>query len=260
LGGRALTAFVNALAVSLLSLVPGHKIGPAALVMAIVGLVFVLAALLSLVRWRQVRLGGWHDVLFLLGLILVFVFQFIEGADVIAHPGDAGSVNTIAILVVVCALIGIARSWELIGGPSIGITHEVMALVRHQQPDAGDQPGSGGQARHGGPGVRRPAGTRRVLSPIRLGKVDGYRGPGWPDSTAPKRYHLDVEVDDMAEAVRRCLELGAGQLSAVRPDFQPRGIGGPCSPTPPGTRSACVPHEPPDSTRPRRGAGRVAQR
>ncbi len=134
----ALTAFINVLAVSLFSLVPGHKIGPAALVMAIAGLVFVLAALLSLIRLRQVRLGTSHDALFLIGLILVFVFQLIEGADVVAHPRDAGSVNTIAILVIVCALIGVARSWELIGGPSIGITHEVMALVRRQEPEAGD--------------------------------------------------------------------------------------------------------------------------
>ncbi len=48
----------------------------------------------------------------------------------IADPGNSGDVNTIAILVVCCFFIGIARAWELIGGPSIGITREVTALVR----------------------------------------------------------------------------------------------------------------------------------
>jgi hypothetical protein len=50
-----------------------------------------------------------------------------------ARPADSGAVNTIAILVVVCILIGIGRSWELIGGPSIGIRQEVTALVRSQE-------------------------------------------------------------------------------------------------------------------------------
>jgi predicted enzyme related to lactoylglutathione lyase len=53
---------------------------------------------------------------------------------------------------------------------------------------------------------------------IRFGRVDGYEGPGWPDSAAPKRYHLDLRVDDVATAVERCLELGAG-----KPEFQPGG-------------------------------------
>ena len=60
------------------------------------------------------------------------MIQLIEGIDVITSPGDFRRVNTIAVLVVVCFLIGIARAWELIGGPSIGITHEVTALVRHR--------------------------------------------------------------------------------------------------------------------------------
>ena len=47
--------------------------------------------------------------------------------------------NTIGILVVVCFLVGIARAWELIGGPSIGIAHEVVAMVRAT--DTGGRPG-----------------------------------------------------------------------------------------------------------------------
>jgi len=134
----ALTAFTNALAVSLFSLIPGQKIAVTSVVVAVFGLLFVAAALLSLVRLRQVRWATVRDAVFLIGLAVVFVIQLVEGISVIADPGNSGDVNTIAILVVCCFFIGIARAWELAGGPSIGIAREVTSLVRDH--DRGEEP------------------------------------------------------------------------------------------------------------------------
>ena len=134
----ALTAFTNALAVSLFSLIPGEKIGWTSVAVSVVGLTFVVAAMLSLFRLRVMRSPTVRDAVFLVGLAVVFVLQLLEGLSVIADPGNAGDVDTIAILVVTCFFIGIGRSWEVIGGPSIGITREVTKLVHGR--DSGAEP------------------------------------------------------------------------------------------------------------------------
>jgi hypothetical protein len=155
----ALTAFVDALAVSLFSLIPGQKIGPTAVAAASSGIVFVAAALLALIRVHQLRRGVLLDVVFLFGLLITFVVQLINGADVLAQPGNSSAVYTIASMVIICFLIGIARAWELIGGPSIGITHEVTALVRDRHRgtrEAVDDRSSGPQPT--APGEHEPRG------------------------------------------------------------------------------------------------------
>ena len=128
----ALSSFTNALAVSLFALVPGEKIGWTSVSVGITGLLFVSASLLSLIRLRPVSLTTVRDGVFLVGLAATFIVQLVSGINVVNMPGDAGAVDTIAIVVVVCFLIGIARAWELIGGPTIGFGHEVVALVRDE--------------------------------------------------------------------------------------------------------------------------------
>ncbi len=131
----ALTAFTNALVISLFALLPGHPDGPTAISVSIVGLLFVIASLLSLVRVRGVHRSDIGDFIFLVVLVVVFVLQLLNGIHISDRPHDKGGVDTLAILVIICFLIGIARSWSLIGGPEIGLFSELRALRRHPAKD-----------------------------------------------------------------------------------------------------------------------------
>jgi hypothetical protein len=47
-------------------------------------------------------------------------------------------------------------------------------------------------------------------------RVEDYSPPTWPAGEIPKQLHLDVDVEDLVEAERRALSLGA-----VRAECQP---------------------------------------
>ncbi|GAB3259788.1 hypothetical protein GCM10027425_22450 [Alteromonas gracilis] len=42
-----------------------------------------------------------------------------------------------------------------------------------------------------------------------FGRVEGWTPPQWPDEGGRKQFHLDLAVEDLAEAERRLVELGA---------------------------------------------------
>ena len=51
---------------------------------------------------------------------------------------------------------------------------------------------------------------------IGFGKVEGWKAPGWPNTSGTKQFHFDLAVDDLATAADALVELGAS-----RPDKQP---------------------------------------
>ncbi|HEX4344014.1 MAG TPA: hypothetical protein VHZ31_00485 [Solirubrobacteraceae bacterium] len=133
----ALVAFTNALTISLFALIPGVGIGITTIVVGVFGLLFVASSLLSVLRLRRSTSVAFRHVTFLAGLCAVFVIEAYEGlrfeADERSDP-----VSTIAVVIVVCFLIGIARSWELIGATRFGLASEVVATMR--QRDRGEAP------------------------------------------------------------------------------------------------------------------------
>jgi hypothetical protein len=134
----ALTAFTNALTISLFALIPDFGLGVTAIIVGVLGLFFVAGSSLSVVRLRHSTTIRFRDVSFLVGQAVVFVVQIVAGARQ-ADVERTGSVETIAILTIVCFLIGISRAWELIGAARPGLRSEVASVMRER---AHDEPGA----------------------------------------------------------------------------------------------------------------------
>jgi phosphatidylserine synthase len=156
----ALVAFTNALTVSLWALLP-NSIGTASLVVAILGLLFIAASLLSLIRLRQLRATA-RDSLFLVFLAVLFVWQLVSAINVTLQSSDSNAVENIATVVIACFLIGIFRAWDLIGGPSIGFRQEVVAMVRAENAERAERAGNAERAENA---ERTENGTGTAASP-----------------------------------------------------------------------------------------------
>src|ERR1700744_4168106 len=103
--------------------------GNTALAFASAGLAYVALSLISLVRahaspGKEKRAGGATVVNFalVLALAVAFVLQLAYAITAAAHPHSLADQRKIATLVVIFFLIGIARAWDIIGGPSVGLS------------------------------------------------------------------------------------------------------------------------------------------
>ncbi len=128
----ALTAFTNALTISLFALISNSGVAWASVSVGIVGVLFIAGSLISLLRERQAHHAALRDATFLIGQLVVFGLQIRYGLQLVANGHNADATQAIAILVVVCFLLGISRSWELVGGPSFSFLGQSFAFVRER--------------------------------------------------------------------------------------------------------------------------------
>lgn len=132
----ALTAFTNALTISLFALIPDVEIRWPTFAVGVGGLLFIAASLLSLLRERRAHRAAIRDATFLIGLLIVFGFQIRFALRLIANSHDADAAQAIAVLIVVCFLIGISRSWELVGGPSFNFFVQSFGFVKDRRDES----------------------------------------------------------------------------------------------------------------------------
>lgn len=115
---------------------PVHQVRASAALTAFTnaGLLFIAGSLISLLRERRAHRAALRDATFLVGQLVIFTLQLLYGLQLVAHGHDTGAAQAIAVLVVACFLLGISRSWELVGGPSFSFFGQAFAFIR-QRPD-----------------------------------------------------------------------------------------------------------------------------
>ena len=138
----ALLAFTNALGISLFGLVPDNNVGYPAGAFGIIGTLFTLASVRSILADTRARARFVAQLSLIAGLLAVFISEIIFGAELIVHWSNHSALDTLGNLMVASLLIGVARAWEFVGDRDTGIWASLMVLATgHERslndPDAG---------------------------------------------------------------------------------------------------------------------------
>lgn len=111
----AYLAFINALFVSMFALVPGTNVGYPAIVLGVIGLFFTAAAVRSLLAKKLAARLQISQISLLAALLATLGFEIDSGISLLTHPHDVAALQTVAYLLLTSLVIGVARSWELVG-------------------------------------------------------------------------------------------------------------------------------------------------
>ena len=160
----ALLAFLNALAVSLYSLVPSTNVGYPAVVMGVIGTLFTAAAVRSVVSSHAARRELQRQIGLVILLLLIFGSELVGGIALLANARNSTAEQVIGYAMVSSLIVGIARAWELVGDRSTGVLASLTVLAGHEP--AAEAPPAGAAAphppaddiAHPGPGETRHSG------------------------------------------------------------------------------------------------------
>jgi hypothetical protein len=133
----AFSALINTLIVSLFALIPGHGFGEAAFILAVVGVASTVGLIIFFLQNRReepIRLG---QILLIVGSLVLYTFQLINGAELWRSPHHASYVTTQAEILIVFFIIAIVRAWDLVGAHNTSLLAGVVGIARGRRADIG---------------------------------------------------------------------------------------------------------------------------
>jgi hypothetical protein len=121
LAGSTFTGLVDAFFISLLALIPGHKLGIGAAIMAVLSLYHTLHLHLGL-------LGAKHIAIFVVSL-LAYGLQLCIAIAFALNPHDAGLVTDLTFAVIFAFAIALTRAWQLLQSGAVTTPDEGHAAT-----------------------------------------------------------------------------------------------------------------------------------
>jgi hypothetical protein len=125
----ALLAFTNPLGVTLFGLVPGNNPGWATAAFGVVGALFILASVRSILSDPKARPRLLNQITLIVGQLAVFVTEIVYGIELLQNHRDVSALETVGNVLVASTLIGIARAWEFVGDRDTGLWASIAVLA-----------------------------------------------------------------------------------------------------------------------------------
>jgi hypothetical protein len=127
----ALFAFTNVFTVSLFGLVPGTGVAIAAVVVSGVGILFTAAGLRTTLSLPQKLQHRRTQFALILGLLAILGLELYYGILLMRHPHNHSDLSNLGYILIVSLLVGIGRSWEMVGDRDTGLLASIGLLIGH---------------------------------------------------------------------------------------------------------------------------------
>jgi len=125
----ALLAFTNAFSVSMFGLVPGSNVGYPSAIIGVTGILFVAAGMRTTLSLPTEQQHRRPQLILAVGLLVVFGLQIVFGVQLIINSHRNGILGAIGYVLIASLLIGIGRSWELVGEWDTGLFASLTRLI-----------------------------------------------------------------------------------------------------------------------------------
>jgi hypothetical protein len=122
--------FIDVLLVTLFGLADSDNIGITTFALGVIGLIYGLASLRSLqlvkISWRS----SYSQLGFIATIMLLFILQLHTGLDIMLnHVKSIRALTDFSTLPIIILLVGVARTWQLVGSRDTGVVSSLMTLI-----------------------------------------------------------------------------------------------------------------------------------